>query len=256
LPDYRIFYDAGVDRSAHIGFNYSTFEVLISDGSPAYPFVDVFRTIEDYLSTSQGVMFDYPPFPVVIDTGNGSRRYLFFPYDIAQDQVNPVRIRPNPANTTDPTLPDFVTVLEGAEAPLFDIFDFSLAGGRTLRFQTEAIATSVQVSGSGALTADQAAQLLALYNATEMGTGETVFSETALGNGGGGSGDGLTQADRDLLTQIGLDCEAIARGDIEVELPNTLRLRRPDGTTHAVFLVSTAGGTPQLLGSVQRYLQQ
>lgn len=154
LPDYRALYESGVSRTAEIAFNYSTYEVLIRDDIAVYSFADIFRTIEDYLATEQGVLFPYPPFPVVVDLGGGAgRNYLFFPYDSDQGQPNPVRIKPDPTNTSDPTLADFVIVLEQAGAPLFDIFDFSSAGGRTIRFQTEAVAAS---GGGGQAAIDPA----------------------------------------------------------------------------------------------------
>ena len=180
LEDFRALYDSGVDRGANVSFDYQTFAVTINDLTPELSFADIFRTIEDYLSTQQGVLFDYPPRPVVVDLGGGSaRNYLFFPFDTAQGQVNPVRIRPNPTNTSDPTLTNFVIVLEGATSPIFDIFDFTGAGGRTIRFQTEAVAASVEVSGSGALTAAQAQQLTDLAAILESAG---VLSSAALVN--------------------------------------------------------------------------
>ncbi len=204
LPDYRALYEAGVNRSADIGFNYSTFVVLISDGTPVLPFADVFRTIEDYLSTTQGVLFPNPPFPVVIASGGAARNYLFFPYDQDNDAVNPVVIRPNPANLTDPTLTDFVIVLEGAPAPLFDIFDFSQAGGRTIRFQTDSVAAIVSVSG-GLSTEDRgilntiASQVEPLAQTLDS---PGVFSSEALINAPSGGGTGLGPEDIARLERI------------------------------------------------------
>jgi len=193
LTNFRSLYDAGVSRSTDIAFNTSTFEVIVSDGTPNLSLADVFHTIEDYLATPEAVFFSTPPYPVIVDVGGGSgRQYLFFPYDTVADTPNPVRIKPDPTNIIDPTLTDFVIVHEGSTAPLFSIFDFTAADGRTIRFQTDAVAANVVVSGSGALTTEQSSQLAALF-ATLQASG--VFSTAALVNaptGSGGGGSGLT----------------------------------------------------------------
>jgi hypothetical protein len=167
LPNFRALYELGTSRASDIFLNTNNFTVMVGDGTPNLSLADVFHTIEDYLATPEAVFFSTPPYPVIVSTGSGtSRQYLFFPYDAAANTPNPVRIKPKSANTSDPTLTDFVIVHEGSTAPLFSIFDFTTAGGRTIRFQTEAVAASITVSGAGALTTDQAAQLAAINNKT------------------------------------------------------------------------------------------
>jgi hypothetical protein len=157
LTDYRALYEAGTSLSSYISFDYSTFAVEVTyNAGVTYNFANIFRTLEDYLATQQGVLFPDPPYPVIVDVGGGNgRNYLFFPYSDSNAATNPVRIIPDPNNTSDPTITDFVIVLEGANAPLFDIFDFSNGGGNTIRFQTEAVAANVAVSG-GLSTEDRA----------------------------------------------------------------------------------------------------
>ena len=150
LENQRALYDTGVNRSAQIAFNLSTFEITIGDSADLV-FADVFRTLEDYLSTQEGILFLGHPRPVSVSLGNGVRNYLFFP-PIA-GQVNPVRIKPNSLNVTDPTFTDFVIILQEATAPLFDIFDFVSAGGRIIRFQTDSVVANVTGGSGGGATA-------------------------------------------------------------------------------------------------------
>ncbi|MEM6353592.1 MAG: hypothetical protein AAF766_22810 [Cyanobacteria bacterium P01_D01_bin.14] len=178
LEDYRALYDSGVNKSSQIVLDLQTYEVTITDDGDL-TFADVFHTLEDYLSTEQGVMLPYPPVPVVVDLGIGLRNYLFFPYDPVLGQVNPVRIKPSSTNTSDPELLDFVIVLVGAEAPLFDIFDFTDGGGRSIRFQTDAVAASIAVSSGGAFNPEQEQQLANLHATLES---PGVFSGPALAN--------------------------------------------------------------------------
>lgn len=191
LTNFRALYESGVP-GADITLNTSTFVVTVGDSIPLLTLATVFRAIEDLLATPEAVFFSTPPYPVIVSTGTGAaRQYLFFPYDTPAGTPNPVRIKPKTTNTIDPTLTDFVVVHEGSTAPLFSIFDFTSAGGRTIRFQTEAVAASVVVSGSGALTTDQANQLAAL-NATLQSSG--VFSTAALANAPSGGSGGLDAA--------------------------------------------------------------
>jgi hypothetical protein len=111
---------------------------------------------------------------------------------------NPVRIKPNPTNTTDPTLTDFVILHEGSTAPLFSILTSLELTVEQSGSQTEAVASNITVSGAGALTTEQAAQLAAL-NATLISSG--VFSTAALANAPIGSG-GFTNDDRTALSAI------------------------------------------------------
>lgn len=185
LEDFRALYESGINRSSDISFNYSTLVVTISDGTPNLSFADVFRTLEDYLATESGVLFPNPPIPVVVDVGGGNgRNYLFFPYDSINAVVNPVVIKPDPTNTIDPTLTNFVIVLEGSTAPLFDIFDFTEGGGRTIRFQTEAVSALVNVSGG--LSTEDRAVIDAIASDTDdlAATLDSagVFSEASLVN--------------------------------------------------------------------------
>jgi hypothetical protein len=220
LTNFRALYESGISRASDITFNTTTFEVIVSDGTPNLSLADVFHTIEDYLAdplNPEAVFFSNPPYPQIVDIGGGSgRQYLFFPYDTVADEPNPVRIKPDPTNISDPTLTDFVIVHEGSTAPLFSIFDFSEANGRTIRFQTDAVAANVVVSGSGALTTEQSNQLAALF-ATLQASG--VFSTTALANaptGSGGGGSGLDAAG--VRAAIGL---AAANLDAQLASVNT-----------------------------------
>lgn len=155
LINNRALYDSGVSLAAFVAFDYSTLEVTITyNAGVTYNFANMYRTIEDYLATEPGVLFPNPPVPLIVDVGGGNgRNYLFFPYDEAADMANPVRVMADPLNTVQPTLTDFVVVLAGAPAPLFDIFDFS--NGKVIRFQTEAVSATVNVSG-GLSTEDRA----------------------------------------------------------------------------------------------------
>lgn len=146
LTDYRALYESGTNRSSQINFNYSTFVVTINDDFASYTFADVFRTMEDYLSTSNGILFPNPPFPIVLP----DRNVLWFPYDDDLDIVNPVIIRPDPTNTTDPTLTNFEVYLEGAVDPVFDLFDFTSAGGRIIRVRAQVAVATGGSGGSGA----------------------------------------------------------------------------------------------------------
>jgi hypothetical protein len=179
LPNFTSLYNAGT-AGADITLNTTTYAVTVGDSIPNLSLATVFRAIEDLLATPVAVFFSTPPYPIIVSTGSGSaRQYLFFPYDTVANTSNPVRISPKVGNLIDPTLTDFVIIHEGSSAPLFTIFDFTSAGGRTIRYQTEAVAASVTVSGSGALTTEQAAQLAAL-NATLISSG--IFSSGALVN--------------------------------------------------------------------------
>ncbi|MBW4580717.1 MAG: hypothetical protein KME42_14220 [Tildeniella nuda ZEHNDER 1965/U140] len=215
LTNFRSLYDAGVSRSSDISFNTSTFEVMIGSGTANLSLADVFHTIEDYLATPEAVFFSTPPYPQIVSTGSGTaRQYLIFPYDAVAGTPNPVRIKPKTTNTSDPTLTDFVIVHEGSTAPLFTIFDFTGASGRTIRFQTEAVAASVTVSGSGALTTEQSAQLTAL-SATLSDSG--VFSTGALVNTKGVIG--LATANLDTqLTGINTNIDQIPLTDYSEDI--------------------------------------
>ena len=152
LENQRALYDSGVSKVTQVSFNYSTYEVTIADTADL-TFADFYRTLEDYLATQQGMLLLGHPRPITVSLGTGVRNYLFFPPN--GGQVNPVRIKPNPLNTTDFTFTDFVIILEDATAPLFDIFDFSAAGGRVIRFQTDSVVANVSGgSGGGATAAD------------------------------------------------------------------------------------------------------
>ena len=150
LENQRALYDSGVSKAAQVSFNYSTYEVTITDASNL-TVADFYRTLEDYLATQQGMLLLGHPRPVTVSLGNGVRNYLFFPPNAGQ--VNPIRIKPNPLNTTDLAFTDFVIILENAVAPLFDIFDFSVAGGRVIRFQTDSVVANVSGGSGGGSTA-------------------------------------------------------------------------------------------------------
>ncbi|MEM8610477.1 MAG: hypothetical protein AAGF93_00550 [Cyanobacteria bacterium P01_H01_bin.105] len=220
LENFRDLYDSGVDRSSQIAFDMATYEVVVRDDSDLN-FADVFRTLENYLSTQLGILLPYPPQPVIVDLGAGStRNYLFFPYDDDLDQVNPTRIKPDPANISDPTLLDFVIILKGASAPLFDIFDFTQAGGRTIRFQTDSVAALVEVSGSGALTTEQAQSLITIRTATDRlnglieDSGGDRFTTKALEGVSGVINSALTSYGAPTRTELSADIGlVIARGD-------------------------------------------
>jgi hypothetical protein len=130
LQNFRTLYNSGSNISAQIAFNYGTLVVTITDSAPTISFADMFRTIEDYLATTSGLEFDSPPYPVVLP----DRNILWFPLTPAAG-VNPVRVKPNAANTTDPTLL-FETYLEGAADPTYSLFDFVGVGGRIIRVRS------------------------------------------------------------------------------------------------------------------------
>jgi hypothetical protein len=127
LQNFRTLYNSGSNISAQIAFNYGTLLVTITDSASTITFADMFRTIEDYLATTSGLEFDAPPYPVILP----DRNILWFPLTPAAG-VNPVRVKPNAANTTDPTLL-FETYLEGAADPTYSLFDFVGVGGRIIR---------------------------------------------------------------------------------------------------------------------------
>lgn len=144
LENNRDLYEAGIDISANLLFNYSTFEVtFVWAEGVVFNNANIYRTIEDYLATEEGVFFPNPPRPIRVP----GRNFLFFPYDAVAEAVNPVRVRPHPANMGNPRITDVVVILEGAENPQTDIFDFSLAGGKTIFYQTDSTVASVAVSG-------------------------------------------------------------------------------------------------------------
>ena len=128
LADYRTLYLSGVNRASQISFNPTTFVITITDLTLALSFADVFRTIEDYLASQQGLAYTAHPFPIVLP----SKNLLWFPFDTTANAVNPARIKPAPANTSDPELL-FETYLEGATDTTYGLFDFTGAGGRSRR---------------------------------------------------------------------------------------------------------------------------
>jgi hypothetical protein len=130
LQNFRTLYNSGSNISAQIAFNYGTLLATITDSAPTITFADMFRTIEDYLATTSGLEFDSPPYPVILP----DRNILWFPLTPAAG-VNPVRVKPNAANTTDPTLL-FETYLEGAADPTYSLFDFVGVGGRIIRVRS------------------------------------------------------------------------------------------------------------------------
>jgi hypothetical protein len=130
LQDFRALYNSGVNRSSQITFNYSTQVVTISDSATTISFADMFRTVEDYLATVNGLELDAQPYPVTLP----DRNILWFP-KTPGGAVNPVRVKPNPANTTDPALL-FETYLDGASDTSYGLFDFSAAGGRIIRVRS------------------------------------------------------------------------------------------------------------------------
>lgn len=147
LEDYRALYDQGVNRSADIQFNPTTLEITITDGLSQYSFADVFRTLEDYLATPQGLQYTAHPYPVVLR----DRNIIRFPYDSVQNQVNPAKVMPDPTNSTDPELL-FEVDLEGATDTTYDLFDFSQAGGRILRVRSAIAIAQLTVQGDGSFT--------------------------------------------------------------------------------------------------------
>lgn len=183
LRDFRALYDSGTNISTQVSFSYSTLVVTVNDDNATISFADMFRTIEDYLATASGLEFDSPPYPVILP----DRNLLWFPITPAS-AVNPVRVKPDPTNTTDPALL-FETYLEGATDPAYGLFDFSAAGGRIIRIRT--VVAIAQVQGDGSFTSTDRSRLTAL-NATLASSG--VFSTGALANApsGGGSFDPAT----------------------------------------------------------------
>jgi hypothetical protein len=154
LEDYRALYDQGVNRSADIQFNPTTLEITITDGLSQYSFADVFRTLEDYLATPQGLQYTAHPYPVVLR----DRNIIRFPYDSVQNQVNPAKVMPDPGNATDPELL-FEVELEGATDTTYDLFDFSQAGGRILRVRSAIAIAQLTVQGDGSFTSSDRAVL-------------------------------------------------------------------------------------------------
>ena len=172
LENQRALYESGINRAAQIGFDYVTREITVGDAADVI-FADFFRTLEDYLSTEDGIVLPGHPSPVSVSLGSGVRNYLFFPP--ISGQLNPVRIKPNPLNTTDPTFTDFVIILQQAAAPLFDIFDFVSAGGRIIRFQTDSVVANVSGGGPGG-----GATAAEIYTYFTAGTRPVPFKATGF----------------------------------------------------------------------------
>ena len=205
LENNRDLYEAGTDISDYLLFNYSTFEVtFLYDPLVEFNFANIYRTIEDYLATTSGVFFPNPPRPIRVP----GRNFLFFPYDQVADEVNPVRVRPAPENTGNPRITDVVVILEGAEHPQTDIFDFSLAGGNVIFYQTDATVSTVMVSGG--LSSEDRAVLTTITNQTapiadlaETLEAPGIFSAEALANAPAtGGGTGLGPEDIERLERI------------------------------------------------------
>jgi|GEM_PF-4167691 len=198
LADYRSLYLSGVNRASQISFNPTTFVITITDATLALSFADVFRTIEDYLASQQGLAYTAHPFPILLP----SKNLLWFPFDTTANAVNPARIKPATTNTSDPELL-FETYLEGATDPTYGLFDFTGAGGRIIRIRSEvAIA---QVQGDGSFTISDRTKLEGL-NATLVSSG--VFSAPSLVNapaGGGGTADWTTTERGQIRKRLGID---------------------------------------------------
>lgn len=164
--DYRALYDQGDPLYEGIELNYSTFAVTVDQSKLAIDPATAFRRIEDLLATPEAIFFANPPQPLVVEISETvAEYYLVFPYDQANDVVNPVVIRPHPANTQDIALVGFAILLRGAADPFYDIFDFTQQpNGRIIRINTKS--TFVQNLVSGGLSSADRAVIDAIATAT------------------------------------------------------------------------------------------
>lgn len=145
LIDYRSIYDQGLNISAQVLFDYATASVIVKDTTATIRFVDMFRTIEDYMATQTAIAaYDKQPYPVVLP----DRNIFWFP-TTDNGQPSPVRIKPHPANTTDPAFL-FEAYFEGAADTTYGGFDFTGANGRIIRVRSVVAIAQINGSGGGA----------------------------------------------------------------------------------------------------------
>lgn len=182
LVDNTAYYNAAAS-TAEITIDYDTYEITVGDGVGTLTFEIIFSTLEDLFSTEDGVLIEGQPEPVVVS----SRRYLIFP--LVGGSPSTAVIKPDPTNTTDPIIADCVLAKLGETEETWGLFDFSGAGGRILRIQSESVYATVEGSS---LSPTQATWLENLHDTLDT---PGVFSTAALANSPASTLDAQSVAD-------------------------------------------------------------